>query len=123
MKILHLKTVHRLLLINLLNEEGKGGASLSDLAKLMHIAEKIDFKKEEREALNIRVEENKVVWNVRAGGVADGEDIDVAKEFEVSDEESEKLMELFKKADEQKKFTLSDFGPVFEIAKEIGYTV
>ena len=47
--------------------------------------------------------------------------MDVEKEIEISDEQVDMLKEIFKKRDEEKKFTTSEVSPFFELAEQIGY--
>lgn len=121
MQSLNLSVVHRILLINMLNEEGKSGGSLSEINKLLKFIDRFEFSPEEKKDLNIRMDGEKVVWNLHKDGNPEGEMVDVEKAFEITDEQFERLKEIFKKKDEAKEFTAMNVGPIFHIAKQIGY--
>ena len=122
MKTLKLKTIHRLLTLEVLNVAGKAGGSLAEINKLLKFIDKVDFSEEEKKMLMFRqTEDNKLVWNLRKDGAEDGEIVDVEKEIEISDEQVDMLKEIFKKRDEEKKFTTSEVSPFFELAEQIGY--
>lgn len=122
MKTLKLKTIHRLLTLEVLNVAGKAGGSLAEINKLLKFIDRVDFSEEEKKMLMFRqTEDNKLVWNLRKDGAEDGEIVDVEKEIEISDEQVDMLKEIFKKRDEEKKFTTSEVSPFFELAEQIGY--
>lgn len=122
MKTLKLKTIHRLLTLEVLNVAGKAGGSLAEINKLLKFIDKVDFSEEEKKMLMFRqTEDSKLVWNLRKDGAEDGEIVDVEKEIEISDEQVDMLKEIFKKRDEEKKFTTSEVSPFFELAEQIGY--
>lgn len=121
MKTLQLKAVHRFLLTNYFNEEGSaGGYPMSDIGKMYKILEKLSFNDEERTLLNIRTEADKVMWDSKDN---EGNEIDVDKPIELSDEEAELMKRILKKKDEAKKFTLVDLNPVMEVASQLELTL
>lgn len=122
MKVLKLKTIHRLLILEILNVAGKSGGSLAEINKLMKFIDRVDFSEEEKKLLAFRqTEDGKLVWNLKKDGAEDGEIVDVEKEVEFSDEQIDILIGIFKKRDEEKKFTTTEVGPFFELAEQIGY--
>lgn len=122
MKTLKVKTIHRLLILELLNQSGKDGGSLSEVNRLLKFIDRVDFSEDEKKLFSFRqTEDGKLAWNTRKDGTLDGEDIDMEKEIEIADEQAEMLTKIFKKRDEEKKFTTSEANPFFEIAEQIGY--
>uniref|UniRef100_A0A6H1ZHV8 Uncharacterized protein n=1 Tax=viral metagenome TaxID=1070528 RepID=A0A6H1ZHV8_9ZZZZ len=122
MKTIEVKTIHRLLTIELLNVYGKEGHTLSQVNKVMKLIDKFDFSEEERQAFGFKqTEDGRLSWHVKRDGSLDGEDIDIAKEIELSDEQVEILVGIFKSRDEKKEFTTADVKPYFEIAEQIDY--
>ncbi len=125
MKTLQLKTLGRIYLLSILNDEGKAGNhTLSELNRYFKLIDKVDFSTEEREALALRTEGDKILWNLHKKD-ADGKDteevVDVPKEVEFSSDDIKLLLAIWKKRDEEKKFGLSDYGAVTELAGQIGY--
>mgnify|MGYP001567449348 CR=1 FL=1 len=125
MRTLKLKVVHRILLSGILNVEGtKEGYGLKALSDMLKVFDKINFTQEETALLKIRQEDNQMKWDA-AKENEDGskEEIDIEKEFEVSNDQADLLKEIFKKKDEKKEFTLSGLNPIVEIADQIGYEI
>lgn len=118
MKNLKLKTVHRLLLKGIIDAAGQKGGTLSEIQKYLKILEKLSFTEEETKLLKIRVENDKVLWNVLDD---DKNEIDLEKDFEFSDEQIEIIKNAIKKKDEAKEFTFSDVTPISDIAGQVGY--
>lgn len=125
MKTLNLKTLTRLYLLSILNDEGKAGNhTLSELNRYFKMIDKVDFTSEEREELGLKVEEETVKWNVfkkDADGKDTEEKVDVEKSYEFSNDEVKMLQEIWKSRDEAKKFGLADYAAVSELATQIGY--
>jgi hypothetical protein len=109
MKVLNLHIVHRLLAVSLVNEEGKRGATLSELKTLFNMIEKIELTEEEREGVGLAVdkESNRVKWDAEK---------DIEKEIELSNEEYSKLREIFKRKNEEKAFSFETMHPMLELA-------
>ena len=122
MKTLKLRVVHRILTQGLLDEYGKAGHSLSDLNKLLKVADKLAFKEEETKELNLRLEAPEGVlpswkWNQKA---EDGTEVDVEREIELMDEQFDLLKAVFKKKNDDKSFTTENIGPILEVAEQLG---
>ena len=58
MKTLKLKTIHRLLTLEVLNVAGKAGGSLAEINKLLKLIDKVDFSEEEKKMLMFRQTED-----------------------------------------------------------------
>jgi hypothetical protein len=121
MKTLKLKTIHRLLILEVLNTEGKSGGSLSEINRILKFIDRVDFSSDERALLSFRSVDGKLAWNVKKDGKDDGEEVDVEREIEISDEQVDMLKSLFEKRDKEKKFVVTEANPFFEIASQIGY--
>jgi hypothetical protein len=97
MKTLKLKAIHRLQAIGMFNS--LKGLDLQSLNKVLKIVEKIEVTKEEAELLELKQVENQIVWNPEK---------DEEKDFELSDEQAEKLKEIIKKRSDDKELSISD---------------
>lgn len=134
---LKLKVIHRLLLVGWLNEAGKAnGNSLSQLNQMLKIVDKISFTEEENKLFKVHQEERKdaegkiivdpqgnpslqIAWSIKD---EEGNDIDVEKDFELSDEQKEQVYGIMKSKDEKKEFTFEGLSVVREIAEKVGYS-
>ena len=114
MKTLDLKTIHRLLLVNIVNEEGKKGATLSELKGYFKILEKIELTEDEKKTVGLKIENDQVRWNPEK---------DVEVSTEISDEQVDTLKKMLKKRDEDKSFNFQTMGPMLEIAEKLGVDV
>lgn len=122
MKTLKLKVIHRVLIRGVLNSAGSAGGSLSEINKMLKLIDKISFTEDENKMFDFKyLEGNRLSWHIKKDGAEDGEDIDLPKEIEISDEQVDVLKTVFEKNDKDKKFTLADVGPLSEVAEQIGY--
>jgi hypothetical protein len=111
MKTLKLKAIHRLLIIGVFNS--LKGLDLQSLNKILKIVEKIEIKKEEAEAIELKQVENQVTWNAEK---------DEEKDFELSDEQAEKLKETIKKKSDDKELAITD-KPLLDIYNQLDIVV
>lgn len=123
MLTLKLRAFDRLLLVGMLDRATRQGESLSQLSKLLKLHDKINFTDEERTLLNVRVEEGQIRWNRLKDGLPEGEEVDTERDVEISDEQKELLVSVFKKNDENKMFTSEGLKETLKIAEQIGYQV
>ena len=118
---LKLKAVHRLILRSVVDSDGKSGNhSLSDLNKMLKLLDLVSFSEEETKRLNIRLDNGAVRWDTRLGGAPDGEEVDLEKELEISDEQKDLLKEIIKRKNDAKEFSLSEATPVTDVASQLG---
>lgn len=124
MKILKMKTLHRILLQGLLNSAGQvGGYTLSELNKMLKIENEINFKEEEIKELNLRMEDGSFKWNAKKDGAAEGEEVDTEKAFEMSDESIDIIKKVIKKKDDEKQFNIAQVVPIKFIAEQVGLEI
>jgi len=126
MTTLKLKAIHRILLKEMIDADGKKGHSLSELNKLNKILDKVEFTEEELRDLNLRLENGAFHWNVKKPkeeGSEEMVDIDIDKDFELSDEQAKMLYNILKEKDENKGFQRSEVGPFMDLAEQLEYEV
>lgn len=126
MTTLKLKAVHRILIKGMLDSSSKSGRTLSELNKLLKLLDKIDFTPEEAKEIDLRVENQTLRWNVtklKEEGSTEMIEVDVEKEFELSEEQRELLKTIIKEKDEKKEFSLPEAAPFTDIAEQVGYEV
>lgn len=112
MKILKLKVLDRLMLQMLLNGDGKGNHSLSELNQLFKILDKVYFSDEENKELEIKNENGMIKWNAIK---------DEGKDFEISDEQNKILVDAMVAKDKKKEFDLSNLKTWTYLAEQIGF--
>jgi hypothetical protein len=128
------KVVHRILLKQLIDSDGKAGSHpLSALSKMMKIQEAISFTEEEVKTLNLRLEMlpapegrepvGQWRWNTKRDNALDGEEVDLEKSFSFSDEQKDIVADILKRKNDAKEFTLGDAEPVLFIAEQFGVSV
>lgn len=138
MKTLQFSVVHRLIVSGWLNEAGRSsGQTLSDLSKMLKLVDKLVFTEEENEQFQVKIENRKdaegnEIRDAKTGNVVQqmawkskdeaGNDIDIKKEFELSDEQVTILKDLIKAKDERKEFNFEGMSVVAEIAEQVGYS-
>lgn len=130
MHILKLRVVHRIMLVNLVDAFFKNEPhTLSELSKLMKLSDRLNFTPEERQILGVRAVKNEqtgredIVWNLRKDGAEDGEEVDVERDVELSDEQKEMLYNVVKHMDGKKELNPAAAPVLLEIAAKIGYEV
>jgi hypothetical protein len=106
-----LKTIHRLLIINWLNEAAKN-KSLSEINKILKLMDKIDFSAEERTSLNLKIEEGQIKWDSKN---------DTEQEVELNKEQEQIITDVIQAKDEKKEFSLDGIKHVMEIAEQVDY--
>jgi hypothetical protein len=111
MKTLKLKAIHRLLIIGVFNS--LKGLDLQSLNKVLKIVEKIEVNKEEVELLELKQVDQQVTWNA---------DKDEEKDFELSDEQAEKLKEIIKKKSDDKELAITD-KPLLDVYNQLDVVV
>jgi hypothetical protein len=111
MKTLQLKAHHRLLTIGMLN--ALKGLDLQSLSKVLKIVEKVELSKEEAEAIELKQDGDKLVWDASK---------DEEKAIELSDEQADKLKEILKKKSDDKELTITD-KPLLDIYNQLDAVV
>lgn len=132
---LKLKTVHRFQLRNLLNGEAKAGHSLSDLNQINKIFDKVTFTDDEVKLLNIRTENvpgkdtngqdvtyTSFLWNTHEKPNGKGKELDIEKDFEISDEQKTLLTAIIERKNTAKEFTM-DQVRMMDIAEQLGIKI
>lgn len=132
---LKLKVVHRFQIRNLLNGESKAGHSLSDINLINKIFDKVVFSEEEVKLLNIRTESvpgkdangqdvtyTSFLWNSHEKPDGKGKELDLEKEFELSDEQKALLIAIINRKNEAKEFTM-DQVKLIEVAEQLGVKI
>jgi len=137
MKTLNFKVSHRVVLSGLIDAEGRSkNNSLSGLSKLMKLSDKVQFSEAEQKDFQLRAvpvpgatdklsfqwNKNRVIEN-EDGTKTEGEEVDIVKSFEFSDEEVDLIKQILKHKDEAKEFELSGLSTILDIAKQVGYDV
>lgn len=112
MKTVNLGVVHRLLLVSMLNDEGKKGSTLTDLKNMLKIVEKVEITQEERQDIEMAVnnETNRVSWNPEK---------DITKEIDLTEDEFSKLKDIFKHKNEEKSFNFETLNPMLQLAEQL----
>ncbi len=129
MKTLKLKVVHRLLLQGLLNDAGKQGTTLTELNKMLKIVDRLVMDEAYVKSVNLRLVNKddagndlpapQYKWNTKD---ENGNEVDVEKEVELSDEQGNLLHEIFKSKNEKKEFKLDDAKQMMELASQVGFS-
>lgn len=112
MKELKLKVASRILVINLLNEAGKGGGTLQQLKDMMKIIEKVEVTEEEKKALEYK-------FDAEAGRVSWKPENDEEKSIELNDEQATILKDILKKKNDAKEFTFDVLLPLGDVADQL----
>jgi hypothetical protein len=114
MKTTELKVIHRLLLINIINDEGKKGASLSDLKSMLGILGKLELTEDEKTEIGLSVDNDQAKWDPTK---------DLGVSVELSDEQFDSLKKMVKKRSDDKTFNFQVLSPMLEIAEKLGVDV
>ena len=123
MKTLNLQVVHRILLKNILDGEGKKGHSLSELNDFFKIIDKVNFTEDEIKEYafkQVLVDEGdpakgaSLNWQTKKGE----EDIDVLKPFEISDDQASLLKKIIDEKNKAKEFVASELK-IVDIADQL----
>lgn len=117
---LNVKIADRIVLINLLEQYGKKGTSLSELNQIYKMFDKLEFKDEERKEINFRIENGAYMWENKD---KDGNDLDTDKKVELSEKQVEILNGVLKDKDTKKEFDIQIFKSIERIAGQVGYKI
>jgi len=115
MKTLKLSVIHRVVLMGVLNSE-QSGHNLSELNQMLKIVDKLGIKLEEQKKLNLRIEDGAWKWETAD---ADGNEIDTEQDFEMSDDQTDVLVKILNKKNEEKAFALNNAKPIIDIFEQL----